>query len=280
MSINPKLVGKKLKPVEYSYTEKELILFALGVGAGILPEELKYVYENELEALPMFAVIPPFEAFYSFMDEDGFKVNPAMVLHGEQYFETYREIPLKDKVISYPVIKNIYDKTKGALVEIEATTWNSNKEKLFMNRFTIFIRGEGGFGGKPGSSPMIKEPEGVPDNTFEQTTFPQQAMLYRLLGDRNPLHIDPAFASIAGLDKPILHGLCSFGFAGRAIIARYCLEKKKTIKKMKARFSNYVYPGESIITEMWERKPGIIDFKSKITERNIFCLTQGEAVIN
>jgi len=279
MTINLDLVGKDLKPIEFSYTEKDVILFALGVGAGILPHELKYVYENELEVLPMFAVIPPFPAFYSFMDEDGFSINPVSILHGEHYLEVYQEIPLKDKVVSYPVITGIYDKIKSALIEIEATTWSSNKEKLFLNRFSIYVRGEGGFGGERGPLRHNIELEKPSDYTFSEATSPQQAMLYRLSGDRNPLHIDPSFSSLAGLEKPILHGLSTFGFAGRAIIASCCVQNNAKIKNLKARFSNYVYPGETLITEIWEHNPGVIKFQCTVGERSILCLTNGEAII-
>jgi (3R)-3-hydroxyacyl-CoA dehydrogenase / 3a,7a,12a-trihydroxy-5b-cholest-24-enoyl-CoA hydratase / enoyl-CoA hydratase 2 len=280
MPIDPKLVGSELPPLEYSYGNYDVILYALGIGAGTRPEELKFTYENDLETLPTFGVIPPFLALMSIVGMEGMDFNLSMLLHGEQYLELYKPIPTAGKVISYPKISGIFDKVKGALVEIDVITKDEKGEELFMNRFSTFIRGEGGFGGERGPEPGNEPPEREPDRVAAMETLPQQALLYRLSGDFNPLHADPGFAAMAGFEKPILHGLCSFGFAGRAVLHEFCGDDPGRFKAIKARFSRHVYPGETIITEMWQDKPDKIILRSKTAERGEFCLTNAAVWLN
>jgi acyl dehydratase len=280
MPIDPKLVGKDLPALEYSYTQKEIMLYALGIGAGADPEDLKYVYESELEAIPTFGVIPPFGALFSIVGMDGMDFNLAMLLHGEQYLELYQTIPTAGILTSYPKISAIYDKGKGALVELDVVTKNKNGEAIFMNRFSTFIRGEGGFGGERGPEPGFEAPGRNPDRVIEMKTLAQQALLYRLSGDFNPLHADPGFAAMGGFEKPILHGLCTFGFAGRAVLKEYCNNDPARFKAIKVRFSRHVYPGETIVTEMWQEKDDQIIIRSKTAERGEFCLTNAAVWLN
>ncbi len=280
MPIDLSLVGTNLPELEHSYENKDVILYALGVGAGVDPAELKYVYEGDLQALPTFAVIPPYRAMIGLIGLEGMDINPAMILHGEQYLELYHPVPPAGKLISYPKIKAIYDKVKGALVETEVVTKNSKGEKLFMNRFSTFIRGEGGFGGEKGPEPGNEPPDREPDQVVETVTLPQQALLYRLSGDYNPLHADPDFAAMAGFDRPILHGLCTFGFVGRAVLKAYCGNDPLKIKAIKVRFSRHVYPAETIVTEMWQVKPDQIMLRSKTAERGEYCLTNSAVWLN
>lgn len=280
MPIDPKLVGTELPSLEYNYTTRDIILYALGIGAGVTGDELKFVYESELETLPTFGVIPPFPALFSIVGMEGMDFNLAMLLHGEQYLELYQSIPVEGKLISYPKISAIYDKGKGALVEIETVTKNNSGESLFMNRFSTFIRGEGGFGGERGPEPGFESPERTPDQIVALPTLPQQALLYRLSGDFNPLHADPAFAAMGGFEKPILHGLCTFGVAGRAVLQAYCANDPAKFKAIKVRFSRHVYPGETIITEMWQEKDDFILLRCKTAERNEYCLTNAAVWLN
>lgn len=280
MSIDPKLVGKELSPLEHTYNNKDVILYALGIGAGAVEQELKFVFENELETLPTFGVIPPFGALFSIVGMEGMDFNLAMLLHGEQYLELYRPIPVEGKLTSYPQISGIYDKGKGALIEIDVITKDAKGEKLFMNRFSTFIRGEGGFGGNRGPEPGLEPPERPPDRVVEMPTLPQQALLYRLSGDMNPLHADPNFAAMGGFEKPILHGLCTFGFAGRAVLQEYCDNNTSIFKAIKVRFSRHVYPGETIVTEMWQKKPDQIILRCKTAERGEYCLTNAAVWLN
>lgn len=280
MPIDPNLVGKELAPLEYSYTDKDIILYALGIGAGAKPDELKFVYENELEVLPTYGVVPPFGALMGIVGMEGMDFNLAMLLHGEQYLELYKPIPTEGKLTSYPKISAIYDKVKGALVEIDVITKDTKGEAVFMNRFSTFIRGEGGFGGERGPEPGFDAPDRAPDKVVEAQTLPQQALLYRLSGDYNPLHADPGFAAMGGFEKPILHGLCTFGFAGRAVLQEYCANDPAKFKAIKVRFSRHVYPGETIVTEMWQEKPDMIILRCKTAERGDYCLTNAAVWLN
>jgi acyl dehydratase len=190
-----------------------------------------------------------------------------MLLHGEQYMEIRKHpVPTAGKLTTYPKVANIYDKGKGALIELEAETKDEAGDVVYYNVFGTFIRGEGGFGGEKGPAAGNEPPERAPDKVVEMKTLPQQALIYRLSGDINPLHADPNFASMAGYEKPILHGLCTFGFACRAILKSYCDNDPEKFKSVKVRFSRHVFPGETIITEMWE-EDGRIIFQVKTAER-------------
>lgn len=280
MPIDPRIVGQELKPLDHIYRNRDVILYALGVGAGAEEEELKFVYESELQVLPTFGVIPPFPALTGIIGLEGVDINLAMLLHGEQYLELYRPIPVDGKLTSHPRVAALFDKGKGALIEIEVITRDEKGEPLFLNRFGVFIRGEGGFGGDKGPEPGFIPPEREPDRVLSLPTLPQQAMLYRLSGDFNPLHVDPAFAAMGGFPRPILHGLCTMGFACRAVLREYCDNDPARFKAMKVRFSRHVFPGESIVTEMWQEEPGQIIMRSKTAERGEYCLTNAAVWLN
>jgi acyl dehydratase len=280
MPIDPGIVGKELEPLEFHYQAKEIMLYALGVGAGAAADELNFVYENELVVLPTFGVVPPFPALTGIIGLEGVDINLAMLLHGEQYLELYRPIPVEGKLTSYPKIAALYDKGKGALIEIEVVTRDTKEEPVFLNRFGVFIRGEGGFGGDKGPEPGFVPPEREPDKVLSLPTLPQQALLYRLSGDFNPLHADPNFAAMGGFPKPILHGLCTMGFACRAVLREYCNNDPARFKAMKVRFSRHVFPGENIVTEMWQEKPDEVILRSKTAERGEYCLTNAAVWLN
>jgi multifunctional beta-oxidation protein len=269
MAANLSIVGKKLDPSVYEYSEKDVILYALGVGCG--REDLRFVYEGDLKVLPTFAVVPAFPAL--FMMGTAVDVNPMMILHGEQRIELYAPIPTAARLTTTPTITGIYDKVKGALVIIETETVDAGGKLLFKNVFGAFARGAGGFGGDRGPSPARNTtPSRGPDRVIEMATLPQQALLYRLSGDVNPLHADPAFAKMGGFDAPILHGLCTFGYVGRAILGAFCDDDPARFKDFEARFVGVVYPGETIVTEMWREDDRIL-VRARTKER-------GELVIN
>jgi multifunctional beta-oxidation protein len=276
MPVDLAIVGKKLEPSVYEYTEKDVILYALGVGCG--PEDLQFVYEGDLKVLPTFAVIPAFPALFAM--GAAIDVHPMMVLHGEQRIALCGSIPTSGTLTTTPVIQAIYDKGKGALVLIETETVDRKGNLLFKNVFGVFARGAGGFGGDRGpSGPRNLPPDRPPDKVVEMKTLPQQALLYRLSGDMNPLHADPSFAKMGGFDTPILHGLCTFGHVGRAVLASYAGNDPACLKDFEARFAGVVYPGETIVTEMWEEQGGRVIVQARTRERAGLVINAAAATI-
>jgi 3-hydroxyacyl-CoA dehydrogenase/3a,7a,12a-trihydroxy-5b-cholest-24-enoyl-CoA hydratase len=275
MAIDLSLVGQKLPPTTFEYTDRDVMLYALGVGAGT--DELQYVFERGLKVIPTFGVVPAFPALASLVSVG--KINPVMLLHGEQRIEVKKPFPTAAKVTTVATVKAIYDKGRGALVVTDAETKDEAGEVICVNTFGAFIRGEGGFGGDRGpSGPKNVPPERAPDEVVEMQTLPQQAAIYRLSGDRNPLHIDPNFAKMAGYDKPILHGLCSFGHVARAVIQKYCGGDSDRLKVLDVRFSGVVFPGDTIITEMWKESDSQIILQAK-TQRGEVVLSNAAATV-
>jgi len=165
-------------------------------------------------------------------------------------------------------------------VLLDAVTTDENGEEIFFNTFSVFLRGEGGFGGESGPKAADAAPEREPDKVVEEKTLPQQALIYRLCGDRNPLHADPNFAAIGGFEMPILHGLCSFGYVGRAVLKEYCDNDPAKFKSLKVRFSGHVFPGETIVTEMWKEGDDKILVKAKTAERGLNVITNAAVILN
>jgi acyl dehydratase len=274
MPIDLSYVGKPLDAVTFAYTERDVMLYALGVGCG--REELAFTYEKDLKVLPTFAVIASFPAMMNL--GGALRVNPAMVLHGEQAIALRAPIPARATLTTRPTVTAVYDKGKGAVVVVETDTVDERGTLLFRNTASIFIRGEGGFGGERGPSGARNvPPDRKPDRTVAYQTLPQQALLYRLSGDYNPLHADPDFAKLGGFDVPILHGLCTYGHAGRAVLAAFCGNDPARLKSFEVRFSGVVFPGETITTDMWDAGGGRIVCTAR-TERGE-ALSAGAAEI-
>jgi acyl dehydratase len=268
MPINPEAVGSKSDPVRHSWSSKDAILYALGVGAGAVDplDELQFTTENtngvDQRVLPTMAVVLGAGGGGAFASIGSF--NPAMLVHGEEAIELHGEIPVDGEVETVGEITGIYDKGKGALVELRSTsTDTSTGEPLFTVTMSAFIRGEGGWGGDRGSSgPKNPPPERDPDHEQAYVTRSDQALTYRLSGDRNPLHSDPSFAAMGGFDRPILHGLCTYGFTGRALLHRLCEGDPARFKAMEGRFSSPVMPGERLTVRMWETGAGEAVFQT------------------
>jgi acyl dehydratase len=277
-----KAVGAELPPITYELTRDKVILYALGVGAVPEGDERVFVYENGLKTLPTFGVVVPFPALMDVMSVPGVDINPIMILHREQYLEIRKHpIPVEGTLISRPRISNIYDKGKGALIELDVETEDQDGNVIFFNRFATFVRGEGGFGGKKGPPPGNSPPNRPPDEIVEEQTLPLQAAIYRLLGDYNPLHIDPEFAAMAGYDRPIIHGLCTFGFVGRAVLRTYCENDPAKCKSIKVRFSRPAWPGDTIVTQMWKEADDKIIIRAHTKERpGEYILTKGAVELN
>jgi acyl dehydratase len=249
-------LGAALPAIETAWDQDRVILYHLGVGAGVPPtdpNELAYTYEGALKVLPSFGTIPPFGSMMGVAGVEGMDVNLALLLHGEQDLELARPIPVSATAVHEGRIAAIYDKGKAAVAVVEVVTSDArNGEVLFTNRSSLFLRGEGGWGGDPGPGPANEPPDRGPDLEVVSPTLPQQALLYRLSGDKNPLHADPAFAAMGGFDRPILHGLCSYGIVCKAVVDRAFGGDVGAMARYQARFAGVVFPGESIVTRMWD----------------------------
>jgi 3-hydroxyacyl-CoA dehydrogenase/3a,7a,12a-trihydroxy-5b-cholest-24-enoyl-CoA hydratase len=272
-------LGYQHEPIRSSYDEKDLALYALGVGAAKDPlddRELGLVYEmhGSFRALPTFGVIPALKAVIDQMKKGvktpGLNYGFDRILHGEQYLEVTRPLPPSAKLEHRIRVKDIFDKGKGAVVVRAIDTYDEDGELLVKNELTEFVRGAGGWGGDRGPSADVNvPPERVPDATVEEHVPENQALLYRLTGDINPLHADPSFAKAFGFDRPILHGLCTFGFAARHVISRFAPEgDPRFFKSIKVRFAKNVYPGDTLVTEMWKDGDHRVLFRVKVKERD------------
>jgi len=274
MPINPEASGAKGKPVRRSWTSKDALLYALGVGAGV--DELQFTTENTKDlpqrVLPTFAVIiggggVPFNQIGTF--------NAALMLHGAQGIELFDEIPAEGEIESTGSIGAIYDKGKGATVELISESIDiATGKPLLKTTMTAFMRGEGGFGGERGPSPTFELPDRKPDHEVRYETRIDQPLLYRLSGDRNPLHSDPSFAKLGGFDRPILHGLCTYGFTGRALLNAVCGGDASRFRAMDARFSKPVMPGDDLVVSMWV-DGGTCLFQTKNQDGDV-VMDQGE----
>ncbi|MGC9195745.1 MAG: MaoC/PaaZ C-terminal domain-containing protein [Syntrophobacteraceae bacterium] len=255
MGLNLDVIGKKMGPVSFSYNQDSVILYALGIGAGV--DELDLVYERDLKVFPTFAVVPLMTALFSFASTSG--MNLLAVLHAEQKTVLHSPIPPCGVLHTWTSCEAIHDKgDTGAFANLVCETRDDSGTLLFENIMVVLDRSAGNFGGDPGPKSLkLDPPEGLPPAFHvEQKTSPSQAALYRLSGDKNPLHIDPEFAKRAGLNRPILHGLCSFGFSARAIVGGLGLKEPSRLKSFGVRFMNMVYPGDTLITEGWKLGEG------------------------
>jgi len=251
MALDPSSVGAKGDPTKRSWSSKDSLLYAVGVGAGT--SELQFTTENTKDTpqrvLPTMAVIlggggVPMQKAGSF--------NPALMVHGTEGIELYDEIPAEGEIESVGEITGIWDKGKAGVIEFESTSKLVSTDKpLFKVKMSLFCRGAGDFGGERGPSASFELPDRKPDHEVVYTTREDQALTYRLSGDRNPLHSDPSFAERGGFDRPILHGLCTFGFTGRALLHALCDGDPSRFKAMDGRFSKPVMPGDSLTISIW-----------------------------
>jgi acyl dehydratase len=265
MPLNHSLVGVPGEAHERSWTSTDALLYAIGVGAGLGDplQELQFTTENTAgvaqQVLPTFGVLLAQARTAGDLGD----FDRAMLVHAEQSIELHSPLPVHGTLRTSAMVTGIYDKGSGALVETQNQAVDAaTGESMVTTRGSTFIRGEGGFGGDRGSAPSWELPERAPDYKVTQQTRPEQALLYRLSGDRNPLHADPAFAARGGFSRPILHGLCTYGITGRVLLHELCGSDPARFRSMSGRFSRPVLPGESLVVSIWSGDDGTAQFQT------------------
>lgn len=268
MPIDPGLaVGAELPERRFSWTPSDVLLYHLALGAGSVPGDqtdegaLRWTLDDaRLQVLPSFGVVAP-----GFHDTDppalelpGCDIDLARVLHGSQEIVVHRPLPTSASASLRTRISDVWDKGKAAVIVQEGAAVTDDGEPLFTTRSSIFVRGEGGWGGDRGPSARVDPPERTPDLDTSYRTAPNQALLYRLCGDRNPLHADPAFAARAGFPAPILHGLCSFGIVLRLLVDGLLGGDAAEVSGFSARFAGVLFPGETIRVRAWDEGDRVV----------------------
>ncbi len=283
MAINyEKLMASKTTGQEFEYRDRETMLYALGIGFGRDPmntKELPFVYEKGLKTVPTMSTVIAWGA--GGMRDSG--INYMMVVHGEQKLTLHKPLPIAAKIVVDSRIIGAWDKgkDKGAILVGETVIKEKTTgDKLCTMQSTTFARGDGGFGGpREGAPEPHKMPERKPDMTVEVDTRPDQALLYRLSGDRNPLHSDPDFAKAAGFPRPILHGLCTYGTCCRAVISSsICNYDPTLITGFDVRFSSPVFPGETIAVDLW-KDGNVVSFRARVTARDVVVINNGKCTL-
>jgi acyl dehydratase len=260
-------VGREVKSHVFQYSWRDVVLYALGIGAQI--DELDFIYENTpggLKVFPSFAAI----ACGKFLRTFAKRVEGNRFLHGEQMVRLHNPIPPEAKILIQGRVADVFDKGKAAVIRFESQGYTEDGTHLFDVEHITFHVGAGGFGGDPGPKAVpFNPPEGVaPDLSISYKIPENQAALYRLSGDLNFLHIDPAYARRGGFDKAILHGLCTYGYATRAVLHGLCDGVLTRFKEFKVRFADVVYPGETLTTEGWKESGGRFIIQAR-TERAV-----------
>ena len=277
MAIDPNAVGFEAGPEPYSWTSKDALLYAVGLGAGT--DDLAFTTENTRDVvqmvLPTFAVIAGAGA--PVLKAAG-PIDMTKLVHGSQSIELHGEIPVEGMVLTTSRISAIYDKGKSAVIETTSTSTDAvTGAPRFSTRSSVVIRGAGDFGGDRGPSAGGDGPPArAPDAVWSMTTSPDQALVYRLSGDRNPLHSDPAFAARAGFSQPILHGLCTYGITGRALLRTFCASHPARFKSMAGRFSSPVIPGETLNVWMWLVADGQVAFQTRVEGDGRVAIDHGQ----
>ncbi|WP_327323266.1 MaoC/PaaZ C-terminal domain-containing protein [Streptomyces sp. NBC_01210] len=269
-----KAVAAEPRSVEIGWDHKDVLLYHLGLGAGSFqgspgpatdPDELRYTLESKLHVLPSFATVAGAgKGVIGGLTGPGLDINLASVLHGGQSVEVHRPIPVEGRAVSTSRIAAVHDKGKAAILVLRSEAAD-DEGPLWTSDAQIFVRGEGGFGGDRGPSRRIELPARAPDRTVERTIREDQALLYRLSGDFNPLHADPEFAKLAGFDRPILHGLCSYGMTLKAVVDTMLGGDVTRIRSYTTRFAGVVFPGETLRIRMWRCAEGTARVQVSVT---------------
>lgn len=274
MALDPeRLVSRPPIVTRQTLTRRDTILYALGVGE----DGLDFVFEERLRALPTMAVVMSYPGFI--WRDPALGVDWKKILHGEQALEIFAPLPVEGEIVGETTIDALIDKgaDKGAIAYVTRKISDGAGKPLATVRASTFLRGDGGFGRNLGTAPasLPGVPDRTPDETITLTTAKNQALIYRLSGDYNPLHIDPEVAAAGGFKAPILHGLCTYGFAGRAILAGLCAGDPSRLKRLDVRFTTPVFPGETLETQIWRTGEGTASFRTRIVERDLLALNNG-----
>lgn len=275
-------------PVRHTYTTRDTMLYALGLGLGSDPmdaQQLRYVYEKDLVVLPtMAAVLASPGAWMRERTELG--IDFLKLVHGEQGVTIHQPLPVAGTVVGESRVTRIVDKGegKGAVMHVEKTLTHADSGALLATaEQVLFLRGDGGFsGGSGGDAPapaLPAVPDTAPDAVLEVPTRPEAALIYRLSGDTNPLHADPAVAAKAGFPRPILHGLATWGNAARALVQLFADHEPARLRSIRARLTSPVYPGETLVVEAWRLAEGELAFRVRVKERDVVVLNNGRAQI-
>ena len=278
-----KALGAELEPIEFSWTSSDIQLYHLGLGAGADPmntRELSYLVDDTPQVLPTFGNVavsfhmtePPKVQF------PGIDIELSKVLHASEAVSVPGPIPTSGTAKSVQRFTEIWDKGKAAVIVSESTVTDPSGTVLWTTKRSIFARGEGGFGGERGPATSAELPDRAPDIEISLPTLPQQALLYRLCGDRNPLHSDPAFAAAAGFDRPILHGLCTYGIGCKAIVDNLLDGDVSQVSSYGARFAGVVFPGETLQANIWKEDGKFIGVLTAPSRDNAVVLSGVELV--
>lgn len=271
MPLNPEAVGSVGEPYQASWTSKDALLYAVGIGAGTT--ELAYTTDNTngvaQQVFPTFTVVIGWGGGSPLRDIGTF--NPALLVHGQQAITLHRPVPVSGSVTMQSKVVAMYDKGNAAVVVSETNATDATDgQPLFTTVSSAFIRGEGGWGGDRGpSGPKNVPPERSPDHQVTYQTSPDQALIYRLSGDRNPLHSDPSFAAMGGFERPILHGLCTYGYTGRALLHTLCGGEAARFHHVEGRFTSPVLPGDALTISMWETSDDTALFTTSVGDRTV-----------
>ncbi len=261
MPIDPSIVGADLGSFSTSWDADDVVLYHLGLGAGVPqtdPGELEYCLEDRLKVLPSFSVNGPIGMLPRVRQLEGADFPLTALLHGEHEMIVHRPLPAAATVTQRGRVAELWDKGKAALVVMEVDSLAADGTKLVTNRYHAFIRGEGGFGGEKGYSAPVVIPDREPDASVQRPTLVQQALLYRLCGDKNPMHADPAIAKLGGFDVPLLHGLCTYGIALKAAVDEILDGDVTAVAKYSTRFAQPVFPGDTLRVDMWREGSRVV----------------------
>lgn len=276
--------GSERPATTIEWDDQDVLLYHLSLGAGADPTDptqLRWAYEGDLQVLPTFAVVAGARSGSGgggLNDIPGVDIDMHAVLHGEQEVELHAPLPTRGKARSQGRVAAVWDKGSSAVLRLETEVTDLDDQPLWTARSSIFVRGEGGFGGDRGPASVNAAPDRAPDHVVDAPTLPQQALWYRLNGDRNPLHADPTFASRAGFDRPILHGLCTWGVVCRSLVEQVLDGDASRVGSFGARFGGIVLPGETLRTHVWDEGDRLV-VHTVVVERDAPALTNAALVL-